>query len=780
MEQIGGLGVAAPPICLSPSPLPRASFWRILALLSSTTKAREASLSMSGYRLGHYELIDEVGRGGGGTVWRARDTRLGREVAVKVLSKENSLDPHQRKRFLLEAQAASALNHPNIVSIHEMNQAGAQDYIVMEFVRGTPLSALIPPGGMLLEELLGVAVQIADALATAHGAGIVHRDIKPSNVMVDAKGRVRILDFGLAKLMRNASLRNAMEVAGEEPHTLQGVILGTIWYMSPEQASGVEVDARSDMFSFGSMLFEMATGRKPFVGENDLATLRRICSAPPPQLEDLRKDLPQTLRQLVYRLLEKEPSARYDGMAQVTEELQRIRGGSSAGTQLQTTVVRRRPAARWRKRWLIPVLGILAAVAAASAVPSVRHRAADWIRVGRGEWTGQGAYDFYVKGKKALERCDRGENRTQAMQFFRQALERDRNHALAYAGVAETKWRDWREQPDASVLAEARENAERAVRLGGHFAVAHAVLGIVQAESGLRQQGRDSLLRALDLDPRCLEAHYLLAVYSAETDDWDTAQRHVNKAIELAPGAWPNYHLQAFVHHRRGKYQEAIAGFQKALAAAPDNAPVLRDLATSYHHAGMYEEAASALQASLAIQPSHKAYNNLGTLRFFQGRYAEAAQLMEKATELGPTRYLTWGNLADAYRWTPGSEEKSKEAFQVALRLVQQRLDSHPPDASARSSMAVYLAKTGQVPEAMSVMESLPAAAVERADIQFKMAVVAELAGRRVTALDHLEHCLRIGYAVNEVEADPELSSLRRDIRYQRMLARTHSARGPK
>jgi len=734
---------------------------------------------MSGNRLDHYELIDEVGRGGGGTVWRAHDTRLGREVAIKVLSAENDLDPHRRERFLLEAKAASALNHPNIVSIYEINSVDGRDFIVMEFVRGTPLSALIPPGGMRLEEMLAVGAQIADALATAHAAGIVHRDVKPSNVMVDGKGRVKILDFGLAKLMRGASLRGGADAAKAEPHTLQGVILGTTWYMSPEQASGMEVDARSDIFSFGSLLFEMATGRKPFVGENDLATLRRICTAAPPRMEELRGDLPQALRQMVYRLLEKEPSKRYAGMADVAEELQGMPGTPPAGTPQQTTaVMMRRPAGRWRKRWLIPVLGVMAAVMAASAVPGVRHRAADWIRTGRSEWTGRGAYELYVSGKKALERSDRRENRTLALQFFRQALQRDRSHALAYAGVAETKWRDWREQPDPSVLAEARENAERAVRLGGHFSVAHAVLGIIQSESGQRQQGRDSLLRALDLDPRCREGHYLLALYSAETDDWDTAQRHLDKAMELAPDAWSNHHLQAFLYHRRGRYKEAIGAFQKALTAAPDNAPVLRDLATSYHHAGMYEEAASALQASLAIQPSHKAYNNLGTLRFFQGRYAEAAQLMEKATELGPTRYLTWGNLADAYRWTPGSEQKSTEAFQVALRLVQQRLDSHPADASARSSLAVYLAKTGQAAEAMAVIGSLPAAAVGRADIRFKMAVVAELAGHRVTALEHLERCLGIGYAVSEVEADPELSNLRRDIRYQRILARVGSARG--
>lgn len=732
---------------------------------------------MSAKRLDHYELINEVGRGGGGTVWRARDIRLGREVAIKVLSAENSLDPHRRERFLLEAKAASALNHPNIVSIHEINSAEGRDFIVMEYVRGTPLSALIPPGGMRLGELLAVAAQIADALATAHTAGIVHRDVKPSNVMVDEKGRVRVLDFGLAKLMRGASLWKEDGLKAE-PHTLQGVILGTTWYMSPEQASGLAVDARSDIFSFGSVLFEMATGRKPFVGENDLATLRRICTAAPPRLEELRGDLPEPFRRMVYRLLEKEPSARYAGMAEVAAELQGMRGTPSAGTPLQTTAVMMgRSAGRWKKRWLIPVLGAIAAVAAGGAIPAVRNRAADWIRAGRSEWTGRGAYELYAHGKKALERYDRSESREQAMALFRQAIARDRKHALAYAGLAETLWRDWREHPDPSLLAEARESAERSVQLGRHFAVVHAILGIIQSESGQLPQGRDSLLRALDLDPRCQEAHYLLALFSTERDDWEPAQRHVERAIALMPAAWQNYHLQACIFHRRGHYDDAIRAFQAALQHAPDNAPALRDLAASFHQAGRYEEAASALQKSLTIQPSHRAYNSLGTLRFFQGRYAEAVQLMEKATELAPTRYLTWGNLADAYRWTPGAEKKSRDAFQVALRLVQQRLDSHPADVSARSSLAVYLAKTGQPEEALAVLQSLAESALERADVRFKTAVVNELAGRRIAALEHLERSLAIGYAMREVEADPELARLRNDVRYQRMLTRVADAR---
>jgi serine/threonine protein kinase len=219
---------------------------------------------MSRDHLDHYELIETVGSGGGGCVWKARDTRLGREVAIKVLTPGTSLDPDRRKRFFREAKAASNLNHPNIVTIHEMNSSGGRDYIVMEFVRGVPLSKLIPAQGMELGQLLRIAIQIADALATAHASGVVHRDIKPSNVMVDREDRVKILDFGLAKLMKDSPLHADEEPRGEAPHTVHGLIVGTVSYMSPELALGLEVDARSDIFSFGSLLFEMVSGKKPF------------------------------------------------------------------------------------------------------------------------------------------------------------------------------------------------------------------------------------------------------------------------------------------------------------------------------------------------------------------------------------------------------------------------------------------------------------------------------------------------------------------------------------
>ena len=709
--------------------------------------------------LGHYQLLEEIGRGGGGVVWRARDTRLERDVALKILLHESAFDPDRRMRFFREAKAASNLNHPNIVTIHEIDSADGRDFIVMEYVPGAPLSRLIPTGGVGIDDALHIALQIASALAKAHAAGIVHRDVKPSNIVIDPDRRVKVLDFGLAKWV--------VETAADSvPNTRQGVILGTVCYMSPEQASGLEVDARSDIFSFGALLFEMLTGRKPFLGNNDLATLDQIRHLSTPSPERFRPDLPLALSQIVKRLLEKAPENRYASIADVARDLNAIARTASIpapppppATVPTASIVQ--PAPPKRRTAVIAILTtICIAIAALAGFRYLSHSVGP-----KGD-----AFELYKQGKQALARYDRVKNRELAIAQFREAAAQDENYPLAYAGLAEATWRQWLESPDPSLLATARENATRAVRLGDHFAAAHAALGAILIDSGDRRQGRAELARALDLDPQCREAHYALARHYALTDQRDLAQQHLDKALALSPNDWANLSLRAFMLHRRGLYNEAIAAYKDALKLAPDNAHIFRDLATVYHMAGSYDDAASALQQSLAIEPSHRAYNNLGTLRFFQGHYAESARLMEKATELGPTRFITWGNLGDAYRWTPGEETKAADAYQVALRLVRQWIDTHSEDAAAKSSLAVYLAKTGEPVRALATLESLPEPARRRSDILYKTAVVSELAGRRADALRFLADCLKIGYSLKEIEADPELQNLRRDARYQLLL----------
>ena len=225
-----------------------------------------------GNRLGPYEILARIGEGGMGVVWKARDMRLDRLVALKFLPADRMGDVDRRQRFVQEAKTASALNHPNIVTIYEIGQVEGADFIAMEFVPGKPLDRLIPQNGMRLNEVLKYAIQIADALAAAHAAGIIHRDLKLANVMVNENGLVKVLDFGLAKLTEpggTGGLASTQTMAAA-PKTEDGKIVGTVSYMSPEQAEAKKVDAQSDIFSFGALLYEMLTGRRAFRGDSDV------------------------------------------------------------------------------------------------------------------------------------------------------------------------------------------------------------------------------------------------------------------------------------------------------------------------------------------------------------------------------------------------------------------------------------------------------------------------------------------------------------------------------
>src|SRR5712692_9796180 len=222
---------------------------------------------MVGQTFIHYKIEEKLGEGGMGVVYRAVDTPLGRPVAINVLRSERAVDPERKKGFFQEARAASALNHPNIITIYDVGQSEGVDFIVMEFVPGKTLDSLLGRRGLSLGEALRYAVEIADALAKAHGAGIVHRDLKPGNIMVTDEGRVKVLDFGLAKLTEPEPADERTLTIDRDPRTQEGTIVGTVAYMSPEQAEGKKVDARSDIFSFGSVLYEMITGRRAFQGE---------------------------------------------------------------------------------------------------------------------------------------------------------------------------------------------------------------------------------------------------------------------------------------------------------------------------------------------------------------------------------------------------------------------------------------------------------------------------------------------------------------------------------
>ena len=297
---------------------------------------------MTGETLSHYQIKEKLGEGGMGVVYKALDTHLNRPVALKLLPAEKVSNPERRKRFVQEARAASALNHPHIVTIYEIASHDGHEFIAMEFIQGKTLDSVIRAKGLRPRQVLKYAVQVADAMAKAHAAGILHRDLKPSNIMVTREDHVKILDFGLAKLTNPREVSENDTTLTQRPLTEEGWVMGTTAYMSPEQAEGRTLDGRSDIFSFGTVLYEALCGRRPFESDSRVTLLAKIINDDPSPLPE---STPAPLGKVILRCLRKDPARRFLTMADLKVALEDVGDElASSGTQAMAA----RPRRPWR------------------------------------------------------------------------------------------------------------------------------------------------------------------------------------------------------------------------------------------------------------------------------------------------------------------------------------------------------------------------------------------------------------------------------------------------
>ena len=711
---------------------------------------------------------------------RAHDTRLDRDVAIKVLPADRPTTHTARRRFQREAMAASALNHPNIITIYEVNSQDNTEFIVMEYVRGATLASILKKRMLPFPEAIRYSIQIADALTKAHAAGIIHRDLKPGNVMVTEDGLVKVLDFGLAKfdpaMATIDSDTNDAERTNQFTLTLPGSLTGTVAYMSPEQARGEPVDTRTDIFSFGIVMFEMFSGHLPFIGANSVALLHNLHFSPPRDLTRLRPDVPKPLVSLISRMLEKNIDKRIQTMAEVSAELRRGAVGlvdgpltwhpSEATIDVAGAASFGKKHLSRRQVWLLASLFVLLLLA---GIAGWRwHRKSSTVQQAANQEipVEDNAYALYRRAREDLDHSDRDGNIDAAIKLLGRAVELDPQSAASYAALSEAYGYKNTFNPDPQWMKLASEDANKAVSLDNYLAAGHVSLGMVKMSAGDSDEAETQFRTAATLDPKSAAPHRDLALLYNKIGKADQSAAEVKRALQLDPKDWKTYMAMGLGAYQAGQFQAAASAWETALKLEPDNVPALRNLGAAYHTLGRDDDAVATLQHALEIKPSADVYTNLGTILFYQGKYDESVPAFEKALALNANNSEIWGNLADAYRWSSGKKDKAKAAYQQAIQLVRDEIVKSPTEVDLKADLAMYLAKSGDKTAALQAMQTVEEAHSKDPTVLYDSAVVYELCGQRGKALNALLAAVQGGEDLNDIKNEPEFVSLRADPRY--------------
>ncbi len=536
---------------------------------------------MIGQTISHYRIVEKLGRGGMGEVFLAEDTQLGRKVAIKFLPREVATDELAKQRLLREARTAATLDHPNICAIYEVGQDGDDSFIVLQYIEGETLASRIKRHLPDVPEALAIAIQVADALSEAHARGIIHRDIKPENIMLTARNQVKVLDFGLAKVMTDSSIIGADTAS---MLSVPGMLVGTLPYMSPEQVRCEELDRRSDIFSFGTVLYELLSGRRPFEAKSSAEVISAILTAEPAPIS--RSTLAHSgsvEEDLIRKCLEKNPARRYQTMGDLISDLRRIRSGSESGQSMPvagSTVVKPQPAiprnsdnrARFSKRDLELIAASIVLVLAVGlyiySSRSKEHPATSGAPVvSVNSSANPVAYDAYMRGRVKVSSENPDDNQT-AIKLFEQAVAADPNFAAAFAELSRAYTIEARYVASDVDRKKAYEDAEvaddKALAINPNLAEGHFARGLMLWTPYKRfphEQAIQSYRRAIELNPNFDEAHHQLGFIYLHIGMLDKGQQEIEKALAINPSNTLARYRLGVIDMCRAKYAEAFQIF---------------------------------------------------------------------------------------------------------------------------------------------------------------------------------------------------------------------------
>jgi serine/threonine-protein kinase len=688
-----------------------------------------------GRAIGRYQILEKIGAGGMGLVFRARDTHLGRTVALKVLPSGLTADKDLRARFVREAKAASALNHLNIITIYDIGEADGVEFIAMEFVQGQTLRDILAGQKLALSEALDYSIQIVQALHAAHSAGIIHRDIKPANIMIvetpTGPRKAKLLDFGLAKLIEPHRQGDAAEA-----ETMKGVVLGTAAYMSPEQAEGKLIDARSDIFSLGAVLYEMASGKRPFQGKSTFAVLHAVLHDEPAPLTGI----PAELHSVLLRCLRKDPGLRFQTAGDLELALEACRPLSVAAsghpaksiavlpfanasgdkdndyfsdglaeeminslTKLQGLQVTARTSAFALRYKDLDIREIGSKLNVEYILQGSVRRAGNRMRVtaqlvnvetGYHLWSER--YDREMTDVFAIQdEISQAIVETLRLRLIKGPLQASRHPANFEAYSLYLKGRHFQEKRTPEGYAKAKACFDQALALDSKYALAllglaefywlNAFYGFQYPKEALLRS-KEATLRALEIDNSLPEAHAILGALLGMADcDWAAAEESFQRALELDPNSsYALFRYANFYLRPNGRVEEAIKLLERALEIDPLSVVTLWAVAYYHYSSKQYDRAIKHLLAVIDLEPSfYLAYCVMGLDYAQLGMEESSIAALEKAGELVPSNPFTTGLLA----YAKGKAGKTEESLKLIEKLQIQMERTYVP---AKSFMFAY------------------------------------------------------------------------------------------